>query len=110
MPHSPDNACPIEPGLFVPLTPRPTPHPPRPRPHAEQRVIAAIAVVAALFAVYAVRSADPDLWGHLRYGKYVLDNGGRVGADPFAYTTVGRTWNDHEYLAQVALWLAYAGA
>jgi hypothetical protein len=76
----------------------------------ETRVVAAIAVTAALFAVYAVRSADADLWGHLRYGKYVLDHGGPVGADPFAYITTGRVWNDHEYLAQVALWIAYDGA
>jgi len=76
----------------------------------ETKAIAIVAVTAALFAVYAVRSADADLWGHLRYGKHVLENGGPVGADPFAYTTTGRVWNDHEYLAQAALWIAYAAA
>ena len=60
-----------------------------------------------LAAVYGVRSADPDLWGHLRYGKHIFENGGRVGPDPFAYTTAGRVWNDHEYVAQMVLWLAY---
>ncbi len=75
----------------------------------ETQVLAVVAVVVSLFAVYAVRSADPDLWGHLRYGKQILDNGGRVGADPFAYTTTDHVWNDHEYLAQMALWLVYAG-
>ena len=87
--------------------PKPTADAPSPR---ERRFLAAAALVVALGAVYAVRSADADLWGHLRYGKHVLDNGGRVGTDPFAYTTAGRVWNDHEYLAQEALWLVYAGA
>ena len=76
----------------------------------EASVLAVLAVLASLLAVYAVRSADADLWGHLRYGKHVFDNGGRVGADPFAYTTSGCVWNDHEYLAQVVLWLGYAWA
>jgi hypothetical protein len=86
-------------------------HPAKATPSArETKALAAVAAVAVVLAVYAVRSADADLWGHLRYGQHILENGGRVGADPFAYTTTGRVWNDHEYLAQMALWLAYAGA
>ena len=87
-------------------------HPPATGPYSfrEQRLFAITAVVLALVAVYAVRSADADLWGHLRYGQHLLANGGRVGADPFAYTTAGRVWNDHEYLAQMGFWLVYDAA
>jgi hypothetical protein len=65
-------------------------------------------VLTALASVYALRLADADLWGHLRYGRLILDNGGRIPEDPFAYTTAGQHWNDHESLSQVLFWLAYA--
>ena len=75
-----------------------------------QRLLAAVAVFAAAIVVYGLRTADPDLWGHLHYGRLFLESGRVPVADPFAYTTTGLTWHAHEYLAQVLLWLAYASA
>ncbi len=69
----------------------------------ERRVLPLLAWAAALVAVYSLRTADADLWGHLCYGKLFLNNGGRIVPDPFAYTTEGRQWSNHEYLAQMAL-------
>jgi hypothetical protein len=73
-----------------------------------QRLLASFAVLAAAAAVYAPRSADPDLWGHLRYGQLIVEGRGLPPADPFAYTSAGQAWFSHEYLSQVLLWLAYA--
>jgi len=73
----------------------------------DRRVLASLAYVAALVAVYSFRTADADLWGHLTYGRLFLENGGQIVADPFAYTTEGRQWSTHEYLAQMALAQAY---
>src|SRR5512136_1109382 len=74
-----------------------------------ERGLAGLAVALALCAVYWLRIADPDLWGHLRYGRFFLENGVRA-ADPFAYTAAGQPWYAHEYLAQIVLWLTYAAA
>jgi hypothetical protein len=61
----------------------------------------------AVISVYATRVADPDFWGHLRYGQFFVEQGLRA-PDPFAYTSTGLQWYGHEYLAQIALWEAYA--
>ncbi len=34
-----------------------------------------IAVMAALISVYAMRRADPDMWGYLTYGRLFLEQG-----------------------------------
>jgi hypothetical protein len=76
---------------------------------ADRRLLAGFALLAAAAAVYATRSADADLWGHLRYGRLIVEGRGLPAADPFAYTSAGQAWFSHEYLSQVLLWLAYAG-
>jgi hypothetical protein len=75
---------------------------------ADRRVLAVFALAATLASLYAMRSADADLWGHLRYGQLFVEEGGLPAADPFAWTSAGRQWSSHEYLSQVLLWLAYA--
>jgi hypothetical protein len=87
---------------FSPAVPAPLPR------TADRRMLAAFALAAALAAVYMMRGADADLWGHLRYGQLFVEEGGLPAADPFAWTSAGRQWSSHEYLSQVLLWLAYA--
>jgi hypothetical protein len=90
---------------------RPPPSGPAPagdRATAGRQLLAAFALLAALASVYLTRTADADLWGHLRYGRLFIQERGLPAADPFAYTTAGRRWSSHEYLSQVLLWLAYA--
>jgi hypothetical protein len=74
----------------------------------DRKLLACVSLATALAAVYLMRSASADLWGHLQYGQFLVANGGRTGADPFAYTTEGLPWHDHEYLSQMAFWLAYS--
>jgi hypothetical protein len=72
----------------------------------ERRVLAGLAIVVGLVSVYIFRQADPDFWGHLRYGQFFTEHGTGT-ADPFAYTSAGLTWYGHEHLAQRLLWYAY---
>jgi len=74
----------------------------------DRRLLAFVAGVTALAGIYGLRVADADLWGHLLYGQLFLDQGGRIGTDPFAYTSAGRQWSTHEYLSQMILALAYS--
>ena len=76
-----------------------------------RRVLAGLVILLALISVYSVRTADPDLWGHLRYGRFFLEAGLPPVADPFSYTTTGGVaWLAHEYLSQVILWVVYSAA
>jgi hypothetical protein len=55
--------------------------------------------------------ADPDLWGHLRFGLDFIENGGLTQSDPYSYLTAGQHWINHEWLAEVLFALSWkAGA
>lgn len=65
--------------------------------------IGAVPVVA--FAALA-SAADPDLWGHLRFGLDILRTHTLTSIDPYAFTA-DRAWINHEWLSEVAFALAY---
>jgi hypothetical protein len=70
----------------------------------------AFAFLAAVFCLYSMRRADPDLWGYLAYGRLFVERGGLTTHDPFAYTSAGFEWITFEYGAHIVLWLAYSFA
>jgi hypothetical protein len=47
--------------------------------------------------------ADPDLWGHLRYGEMILDSGGPPREDLFSYSAPGAPFYDHEWLSDLVI-------
>jgi hypothetical protein len=55
-------------------------------------------------------TADPDLWGHLRFGLDLLDTGRVIRPDPYSFLTSGVTWVNHEWLAEAALGVAWRSA
>lgn len=67
-------------------------------------------LVFALAVCFLVHTAiDYDTWWNLAAGRYIVQNGALPGPDPFSYISdKSQRWNDHEWLAQVALYLAYA--
>ena len=66
--------------------------------------------VIAILALVAQARADPDLWGHLRFGQDILASGSIPREASYSFTA-DRPWVDHEWLAEVAMAAAYrAGA
>jgi hypothetical protein len=63
--------------------------------------------VVAITCAYTTRIADPDLWGHLLYGRFFLENGVMGIRDPYSYTANDSIWHVHEYLSQILLSLVY---
>lgn len=48
---------------------------------------------------------DPDLWGHVAFGKALLSSGLPAG-DPYSYTSGPRVWINHELGAEIVFgWL-----
>lgn len=66
---------------------------------------AAAGVLAA--HVFGRLVADPDLWGHVRFGQFILAEG-LPELDPFAYTSGDHPWINHEILSEVAFGWIYA--
>ena len=45
--------------------------------------------------------ADPDLWGHIRFGQDILRTGSIIQTDTYSYRTGGQPWMNHEWLSEV---------
>ncbi len=51
--------------------------------------------------------ADPDLFGHLTFGREIVHGLGVHQSDPYSFTS-DIAWVNHEWLAEATMWLAYA--
>ena len=45
--------------------------------------------------------ADPDLWGHIRFGQDILRTGSIIQSDVYSYRSAGQRWINHEWLSEV---------
>ena len=52
-------------------------------------------------------SADPDLWGHLRFGLDMLASKSTHAADVYSFTA-DRAWINHEWLSELLMGIGYA--
>ncbi|MGH9256657.1 MAG: hypothetical protein ACRD3C_19025 [Vicinamibacterales bacterium] len=52
-------------------------------------------------------TADPDLWGHVRFGLDALRDHALTTQDPYSFTS-DRPWVNHEWLAEVIMGAAYS--
>jgi tetratricopeptide (TPR) repeat protein len=59
--------------------------------------------------VCMTRYADYDLWWHLKLGELIRTNGRLPGSDTFSYTAAGRHQFTGEWLADLLIYLTYAG-
>ena len=69
----------------------------------------ALAAFAIVLFVPAVLN-DGDTYWHIAAGRWMLDNQAVLRIDPFSYTFAGHPWQTHEWLAEIAMALAYVGA
>jgi hypothetical protein len=67
-------------------------------------------VISVAFYRFSFTVADPDLWGHVKFGETIWRSGRVVMPDPFSYLTAGQPWLDHEWLSEVIFYLVFAGA
>jgi hypothetical protein len=61
---------------------------------------------AAAAATLSVTGADPDLWGHLRFGLDWWDSFSLPASDPYSFTQ-DKPWVNHEWLSEAAMGAAY---
>ncbi len=81
-------------------------------PPAWRTLGAAAAVLSAALLMFTPLVADPDLWGHVRFGQDLWQTGQIIRADPYSYLTGGQPWINHEWLTEAlyALLFNRAGA
>lgn len=66
-----------------------------------------VALFALLLAVLTYTPPDPDLWGHVAFGRDIVRDARIHTVDSYSFTS-DKTWVNHEYLAEVAMYGAYA--
>ncbi len=64
-------------------------------------------ILVAIAIIDSRRVTDPDLWGHLRFGRLILEHG-LPSFDPFAYSQSQLPWINHEWGSEVAFAWAFA--
>lgn len=60
-----------------------------------------------IFVALTPTQADPDLWGHLRFGLDLFRTGAIAQIDPYSYLTAGHRWINHEWLAEALFALTW---
>ncbi len=66
-----------------------------------------LAAFSSSFWLFSYVTADPDLWGHLKFGLDSWAAGRLADTDPYSFTALGNTWINHEWLAEISFALAY---
>jgi hypothetical protein len=78
------------------------------RPTAVSLLRYSRALVFFIIAIADVgRWADPDLWGHIRFGQLALALGQAPVRNPYSYSAPGFLWRDPEWLAEALLALSF---
>src|SRR5271154_3681792 len=67
----------------------------------------AAVILLAIFQ-FAENTVDPDLWGHIVFGRQILHDGAILRQDIYSWTANGQPWINHEWLAEIFLAKAYA--
>ena len=75
----------------------------------EREVIARTLAYTLSGIVACLWTADPDLWGHLRFGLDAIRDRGLASIDPYSFTS-DIPWINHEWLSEVAMAIAYLAA
>ncbi|MFQ5672038.1 MAG: hypothetical protein ACE5G9_03010 [Nitrospinales bacterium] len=70
-------------------------------------VLVRIAIFVYAAACFSYITADPDLWGHVKFGGEIWASGSLPATDRYSYTADGLPWINHEWLAEVLFYLIY---
>ena len=73
------------------------------------RALLRVACAAVLIAVLTQTRADPDLFGHVRFGHDIVAARSAHLVDRYSFTS-DRPWINHEWLSEVAMYGAYNAA
>jgi hypothetical protein len=75
--------------------------------HAVAMSVLPLATILIILCFFAVTSADADLWGHLLFGRDIVSSGSVHQRDLYSFTS-DLPWVNHEWLAEVIMWVTYA--
>ena len=70
-------------------------------------LILRLLLVSSLFYFFSYPEVDPDLWGHLFFGREILREHSLLLQNLYSYTAPGYPWINHEWLAEIIFYAVY---
>jgi hypothetical protein len=70
-------------------------------------VLMVLLVYSSVIYFLSFITADPDLWGHLMFGKEIWASKTIPSVDMYSYTAFGAEWINHEWLSEVLMWQTF---
>ncbi|MDB9822139.1 hypothetical protein OAC89_00385 [Deltaproteobacteria bacterium] len=61
-------------------------------------------VFSSVIYFFSFITADPDLWGHIMFGKEILTSKAFLRLDIYSYTAYGMEWINHEWLSELIMY------
>lgn len=65
-------------------------------------------ILACVTVVTGNRAAEPDLWGHVRFGQDILELGQLSPTASHSFTAAQQPWINHEVLSEVVFAIVYS--
>lgn len=81
--------------------------PARTRSFPSRADVGTFIILGAVLFIALAPKLDTDLWWHLWDGRYILDHHAVPTHDFLSFTSAGRPWTDHEWLAEILLYGLY---
>lgn len=64
-------------------------------------------VYSSVIYFFSFITADPDLWGHILFGKEVLESMTIPQVDIYSYTANGMEWINHEWVSEILMYYIF---
>ena len=77
------------------------------QPSRYLNVAAKLLAFSSAIYFFSFVTADPDLWGHIKFGEDLWKARGLVRTDPYSFTAYGQPWINHEWLAELIFYLTH---
>ncbi len=68
-----------------------------------RRALFAVAILSTCGLIMSMDFADPDLWGHVQYGREIIQDGVLPETATWTFTSVGTRWVNHENIAELVM-------
>ena len=70
-------------------------------------VAAQLLAVSSAIYFFSFVTADPDLWGHIKFGEDLWKAKALAHTDTYSFTAYGQPWINHEWLAELIFYATY---
>src|SRR5688572_29348192 len=69
-------------------------------------IVPRLIIWSVVVGILSITVADPDLWGHVAFGRDIINGLELPVKDPYSFTA-DRPWVNHEWLSEVLMALAH---